>query len=179
MEWELIWKVHSTVPSHVQTYSFVVYPKWHPRYNDNHEAWNVDGYNEKGQLPRKSQFDPQTTISTWKRKKTFRYSIFFIFKCKLNLKMKLFICRHSKTGCAALFWPQEVADATYYASLLDLHLKIFLQNRNCKSQNGPRLPHSYNSTLTTKSLPEWHTKSIYSVASSICILAYVAPFVTT
>ena len=54
-----------------QTYSFVVYPKWHPWYNDNHEAWNVDGHNKKGQLPRKSQFDPQTTISTWKKKKLF------------------------------------------------------------------------------------------------------------
>ena len=37
--------------------------------------------------------------------------------------MKLFICRHSQTDCAALFW--TTSGGCYYASLLDLHLKSY------------------------------------------------------
>ena len=65
--WVLVAKRSALKNSQNQTYSFVVYPKWHPWYDYNHEAWNVDGDDEKGQLPRKSQIDTQTTVSTWKK----------------------------------------------------------------------------------------------------------------
>ena len=47
----------------------MVDPKGHPRYNDNHEARNVNGDDKERQLPCKSQFDTQTTVSTCKNKK--------------------------------------------------------------------------------------------------------------
>jgi hypothetical protein len=56
------------------TYSLVVDPEWHPRYNDNHEARNVDGEDEEGQLPGKSQLHPKTAVSTWKTTKNVKQS---------------------------------------------------------------------------------------------------------
>jgi hypothetical protein len=49
-------------------YRFVIDPEWHPWDDDDHEAGDVDGDDEEGQLTSERQFNSQTTVSTCKKK---------------------------------------------------------------------------------------------------------------
>jgi hypothetical protein len=46
----------------------VIDPEWHPWDDDDHEAGDVDGDDEEGQLTSERQFNSQTTVSTCKKK---------------------------------------------------------------------------------------------------------------
>lgn len=64
-----IWPLHSNMSIYLCTYSLVIDPEWHPRDNDNHEARNIYGKDEKRQLPGKNQFNTKTTVRAWNSQK--------------------------------------------------------------------------------------------------------------
>ena len=63
------WPLHSHMSMYLCTYSLVIDPEWHPRDNDNHEARNIYGKDEKRQLPGKNQFNTKTTVRAWNSQK--------------------------------------------------------------------------------------------------------------
>ena len=62
----------------------MVDPEWHPGHDDNHEARNVNGENEKRQLPSKYQYHAKTTVSTCNKYKLYKFCVSRISEWKNN-----------------------------------------------------------------------------------------------